>query len=487
MWKKVLVGWLGLLMAAGSSVSAVSAAEQSPAERAGYLEPPAFQKVEEVKAPEQYIPPAVQSGPQKIVINLANCSLSLYKGDTRINLYPIAVGKVSTPTPVGYYTIRSKDINPTWIDPQDPEFMIPAGEENPLGYRWMEIQGNYGIHGTNKPESIGNYVSNGCIRMHEKDVEDLFEKVEINTPVEITYNRVVVEKAPDNTVVYYVYPDNYGWQDVDVDMVNGWLKGYGIQNFESDEAILSKINASSGEPTYIGKVYGIVLNGKKIAAKAVMKDNTIYLPAMPIADELHMDLGWNAEASTLITDYGKVPGFLKKNDYYLEAGNAAKLFKLMGALQSNNYYVLNTIKETVTPAVPGSDQRPTHPPQVNQPQQPQTQAPQQQAQQPAKPSQQQAQKPAQQSQPQQSQEAKAPQQQNQQQEAKPSQQSQQQAQQAAQQSAKPSQQPGQQKDSNTPAASQTGAQSSNGSAVASSNAGGESVPTRESATYKTDM
>lgn len=473
MWKKVLIGWLGLLMATGTSVSA---AEQSSAERAGYLEPPAFQKVEETKVPEQYIPQEVQSGPQKIVINLANCSLALYKGDTKVNLYPIAVGKVSTPTPVGYYSIRSKDINPTWIDPQDPEFMIPTGEANPLGYRWMEINGNYGIHGTNKPESIGHYVSNGCIRMLEADVEALFDKVEIDTPVEITYNRVVVEKTPDNTVVYYIYPDNYGWQDVDVDMVSGWLKGYGIQDFESDEAILSKIYASNGEPTYIGKVYGIILNGKKLAAKAVMKDNTIYLPAMPIADVLHMDLGWNEETSTLITDYGKVPGFLKKNDYYLEANNAAKLFKLMGALQSNNFYVLNTIMETVTPAVPSPDQRPSHPPQANQPQQPQaqTQQSQTQAQQPAKPSQQQANQPAQQSQ-----DAKAPQQQNTPQEAKQPQQSQQQA----QQSAKPSQQSDQQKGSAAPAASRAGSSS----AQASNNAGGENVPTRESATYKTDM
>ena len=474
MWKRVFIGWLGLLMMASSSALA---AEQGQTGGVGYQEPPAVQNTEGTGAPEQYAPQEVQSGQQKIVINLANCSLSLYEGNTKVNLYPIAVGKVSTPTPVGYYSIRSKDINPTWIDPQDPEFMIPAGEANPLGYRWMEFNGNYGIHGTNRPDSIGHYVSNGCIRMHEEDVEALFEKVEIDTPVEITYNRVVVEKAPDDTVVYYIYPDNYGWQAVDVDMVNGWLKGYGVQNFESDEAILAKIDASDGEPTYIGKAYGIVLNGKKIAAKAVLKDNIIYLPARAIADELHVDLGWNNEGSTLVTDYGKVPGFLKKGDYYLEAVNSGKLFKLMGALQSNNYYVLNTIKEPVAPAV---DQRPTHPPQVSQPQsaQPQTQQPANTSQQPQQSAPQQPQQPAQQVQG-----SAAQHQQNQPQAVKPEQQSQQQAQQPQQQA----QQPSPQKESSGSAANRTGAQSSSGNTGSSSNAGGAGVPIRESPTYKTDM
>ena len=104
---------------------------------------------------------------RRIMINLASRSLALYEGTKKIRLYPIGPGKPGTPTPVGYFSIRSKDVNPTWTDPENPENSIASGESNPLGYRWMEIQGNYGIHGTNKPESIGHYVSNGCIRMNE--------------------------------------------------------------------------------------------------------------------------------------------------------------------------------------------------------------------------------------------------------------------------------------------------------------------------------
>ena len=146
---------------------------------------------------------------RKISINLAARSLAVYEGQKRIRLYPIGPGKASTPTPVGYFKVESKDLNPTWTDPTDPEYSIPSGESNPLGYRWMEVQGNYGIHGTNKPESIGHYVSNGCIRMNEKDVEDVFDLVKVGTPIEITYNRIVVEKTDDNQVAYYIYPDGF--------------------------------------------------------------------------------------------------------------------------------------------------------------------------------------------------------------------------------------------------------------------------------------
>ena len=102
---------------------------------------------------------------KKIVINSASRILSLYDGDKKIAIYPLGLGKVNTPTPTGYYKILTKEKNPPWIDPSHPEYEVPSGPNNPLGYRWMQIHGNYGIHGTNRPDSIGHYVSNGCIRM----------------------------------------------------------------------------------------------------------------------------------------------------------------------------------------------------------------------------------------------------------------------------------------------------------------------------------
>ena len=289
-------------------------------------------KKEETAAPE----PEKKSLEKKISINLAARSLALFEGTEKIRLYPIGPGTPYTPTPVGYYKIQSKDVNPSWTSPSTGR-TIPSGPDCPLGYRWMQIQGNYGIHGTNNPDSIGHYVSNGCIRMHEKDVEALFDLVKIGTPVEITYNRVVVEKLADNTVVYYIYPDGYGWQNLSVEDVNKWLAGYGVANFVSNEEIEKKINASDGEPTYVAKIYPLYVNGEKMKNKAVEQNGVMYLPAIDLADAVHVDLGWNDKTQNLISTLGAADGVDKKDVLYCKLADAKTLFKLDGAVEKNNF------------------------------------------------------------------------------------------------------------------------------------------------------
>lgn len=86
--------------------------------------------------------------------------------------YPIAVGNPSTPTPVGGYQIvyKGKDWAPSF------------------GPRWLGLNvpwGNYGIHGTNRPYSIGQHLSHGCIRMRNRDVIELYEMIPLGTIVNI--------------------------------------------------------------------------------------------------------------------------------------------------------------------------------------------------------------------------------------------------------------------------------------------------------------
>ncbi|HOV79138.1 MAG TPA: L,D-transpeptidase family protein [Bacillota bacterium] len=111
-----------------------------------------------------------------ILINLSTRRLSYFEGERLAKTYPVGVGKASTPTPAGSYRVVEKIMNPGGV----------------LGTRWMGLSipnGNYGIHGTNNPQSIGGYVSNGCIRMYNRDVEELFPKVSIGTPVVITWGK----------------------------------------------------------------------------------------------------------------------------------------------------------------------------------------------------------------------------------------------------------------------------------------------------------
>lgn len=335
-------------VAAGQAAVAAQQPQAEPEEKAAVqaAPAPAVENKQEKTAPAETEKKSLE---KKISINLAARSLALFEGNKKIRLYPIGPGKASTPTPVGYYKIRSKDYNPTWTDPSSG-VSIPSGPDCPLGYRWMEIQGNYGIHGTNRPNSIGHYVSNGCIRMHEKDVEALFDMVKIGTPVEITYNRVVVEKLDDNTVVYYIYPDGYGWQNLSVEDVNKWLAGYGVANFVSNEDIEAKINASDGEPTYVAKVYPLYVNGEKMKNKAVEQDGVMYLPAIDLADAAHVNLGWDSTTQKLISTLGTAPGVDKKDVLYCKAEDAKTLFKLGGTLDNNNYVMKFVPVEKQEPA-----------------------------------------------------------------------------------------------------------------------------------------
>jgi len=123
----------------------------------------------------------------RIVINVPARRLSLVQGATLVRAYPIAVGRPWTQTPRGSFHILQKAKDPTWAPKGRPP--VPPGPGNPLGHRWMRISPDgYGIHATNEPNSIGQARSHGCIRMSRADAEDLFERVVVGTPVQITYD-----------------------------------------------------------------------------------------------------------------------------------------------------------------------------------------------------------------------------------------------------------------------------------------------------------
>ncbi|MBB6216462.1 lipoprotein-anchoring transpeptidase ErfK/SrfK [Anaerosolibacter carboniphilus] len=105
-----------------------------------------------------------------IAIHTTARTLTLYRNGQWFKSYPVAVGKSATPTPKGTFKIVNKSINPG----------------GPFGVRWMGLsKPHIGIHGTNNPSSIGKFISNGCIRMHNKDVIELYNLVPIGTTVKI--------------------------------------------------------------------------------------------------------------------------------------------------------------------------------------------------------------------------------------------------------------------------------------------------------------
>lgn len=120
-----------------------------------------------------------------IIINSKNNTLRYYINGKLERSYSCATGKSSSATPTGKFSVYNKIVNRPYYKEN-----IPGGDpRNPLGKRWMGLdcygtQGTtYGIHGTNNESSIGKNASHGCIRMHNKDVESLYEIVPKGTTV----------------------------------------------------------------------------------------------------------------------------------------------------------------------------------------------------------------------------------------------------------------------------------------------------------------
>ena len=283
---------------------------------------------------------------KKIVVNIPNRSLSLYVNGKRTYLFPVGIGRSTTKTPVGEYTILSKEMNPSWIKPEDTSVVIESGPENPLGYRWMQIKGAYGIHGTNQPASVGGYVSNGCIRMKEPDVELLYDLVPVGTPVEIIYSRLIIEKDPAKVITYYIYPDVYNYEPLDVAKVNTALAAFGVDSFVSDEDISKKIQAADGQPTYIARAVKLIVNKEKISAMGAVS-NMVYLPVEAIAGKLNVQLNWDANRSLVSSSYGTVPGYRKKNILYINAMDVKRLLHLELDWQNQELLQLVSMEDPV--------------------------------------------------------------------------------------------------------------------------------------------
>jgi hypothetical protein len=123
-----------------------------------------------------------------LIVRLSKRRVYVYQGDKELASYPVAVGKSGWQTPIGTYQVFEKELNPIFKSFKSGR-IVPPGPLNPLGVRWIGIwtdgKTRLGFHGTNEPELIGQAVSHGCIRMLNKDVTALYEKVRVGTPVTV--------------------------------------------------------------------------------------------------------------------------------------------------------------------------------------------------------------------------------------------------------------------------------------------------------------
>jgi lipoprotein-anchoring transpeptidase ErfK/SrfK len=124
---------------------------------------------------------------RRIVVSIQDRKLALLAGDKVIKIWDTAVGAEASPSPSGNFIILNRLNQPYYYHPGK---VIPSGPSNPLGTRWLGLSlKGFGIHGTNAPGSIGKKASHGCIRMRNRDIEELFELVKAGDVVEIYAER----------------------------------------------------------------------------------------------------------------------------------------------------------------------------------------------------------------------------------------------------------------------------------------------------------
>lgn len=147
-----------------------------------------------------------------IVVNLAELRLYYFPpGENIVQVFPLGIGQLGLETPVTTTRVSQKIPNPTWtptpgIRARSLEQgiklppVVPAGPNNPLGRFALRLgvgNGEYLIHGTSAPDSVGLRVSSGCMRMNAPDIKALFEQVRVGTRVQIINEPVKFAVEPD--------------------------------------------------------------------------------------------------------------------------------------------------------------------------------------------------------------------------------------------------------------------------------------------------
>jgi L,D-transpeptidase ErfK/SrfK len=237
-----------------------------------------------------------------IVINLTAMRLFQFKGDSKslaVSTYPLGVGTIERPSPIGQMYVARKETRPTWHVPASiaedyrkkgdplPGKVLP-GPQNPLGeYALYLNKPTYLIHGTNKPASIGLRATNGCIRLYPEDVKKLYENTPVKTPVCIVNQPYLIGRG--NGLLYMeVHAPPEDLDAVELDKIYTKLRNIEKESGRRlDWSIVKKVLAEArGIPV---PIFEIRQGSEKGAAKIIEVKHPEKLYGKPEIPELKKD------------------------------------------------------------------------------------------------------------------------------------------------------------------------------------------------------
>jgi L,D-transpeptidase ErfK/SrfK len=220
----------------------------------------------------RHVAPAYER--DELLINVPQRVLFHYWGGMLRAQYPIAAGRPDWQTPLGRFSIRALETEPTWDVPLSIQqemrragkpvvTHVPPGASNPLGRYWIGLSlGSVGVHGTNVPSSIYRFTTHGCIRLHPDDVENLFAYMAIGDAGRLVYEPVLV--GYDGADVYLeVHADVYR-RGVDV-RARAWhlLEATGLRDLAAPERVERVLREAEGLAVPVTAVAStIVENGR---------------------------------------------------------------------------------------------------------------------------------------------------------------------------------------------------------------------------------
>jgi lipoprotein-anchoring transpeptidase ErfK/SrfK len=185
----MLLGHLPVAVAATPAIAPVNSASTSSASAsvvATRLLDQAPPELPALSDPDLFLP--TEQADTHLVLRLGQRRVFVQHGEQMVASYPVAIGKQTTPTPTGEFTVFEMVENPVWQSPWTGEVRSP-GANSALGLRWIGFarmpNGVIGFHGTPTVSSIGRAASNGCVRMRNEDVLALFNLVQVGTVVRV--------------------------------------------------------------------------------------------------------------------------------------------------------------------------------------------------------------------------------------------------------------------------------------------------------------